>query len=101
MPISAVGSSSYQQVTLPTAATKPTVDTDAPAATTQSTTQSTTQGASQQAKPDTDAAAASTGGQGKGSSAQQAVNLTKINPDGTVGPLHLHRHPNSPGVFHA
>jgi len=84
MPISTVGASSFQPVTLPTAATKP-ADTDASAAS-----------AAKTAQPDTDAA----GSRQKESSAAP-VNMMKINPDGTVGPMHLHRHANSPGVVHA
>ena len=90
MPISAVGGSSYPQLTLPTAATKP-ADTDAPAP-------AATQSASSQSKPDADAATTSAAGSPSSSS---SVNFTKINPDGTVGPLHHHRHANSPGVVHA
>ena len=97
MAISSVGSSGYLPVPVstPAAATaaKPDTDAPAPAATTA-------------AKPDTDAPKPETAAAGpeKGaSSSSQAstVNLTKINPDGTVGPFHTRRHPNSPGVIHA
>ena len=33
--------------------------------------------------------------------ASSAPNMFKINPDGTVGPMHVRRHPNAPGVTHA
>ena len=89
MAISSVGASGFQPVSLPTAAAKP-ADTDAP---------STAAPAAQKASDggaDKDAPSAS-----ESSSSSSAVNLTKINPDGTIGPMHLHRHANSPGVFHA
>jgi len=46
-------------------------------------------------EPDASASTAS------GSKESAAPNMYKINPDGTVGPLHLRRHPNSQGVIHA
>jgi hypothetical protein len=47
-----------------------------------------------EAAPDKDASAAK-------SSTASAPNMYKLNPDGTVGPLHLHRSRYSPGVVHA
>ena len=98
MSISAVGGSSYPQLTLPTAATKP-ADTDAPAPAASAPANSNSSSslapaAKESASGDQDKDASS-------SSSSSSNNLVKINPDGTVGPLHHHRHANSPGVVHA
>lgn len=95
MSISAVGGSSYQQVTLPTAATKP-ADTDAPAPAASTPASSTSSSSSAPAIKES-----ASGDQDKDASSASSSNLVKINPDGTVGPLHHHRHANSPGVVHA
>lgn len=95
MSISAVGSASYPQVTLPTAATKP-ADTDASAPA-----QSTSAPANPAPAKAASAQESGAGDQDKDAPSQSASTLTKINPDGTVGPMHHHRSPNAPGVVHA
>lgn len=52
------------------------------------------------AKSDTDAPAAASTGKPEEKSAS-APNMFRINPDGTVGPLHQKRHANASGVVHA
>jgi len=91
MAISSVGSSGYvpTPVSTPATATAAKPDTDAPAP-----------AAATAAKPDSDASKPDADAP-KPSSQASTVNLTKINPDGTVGPFHTRRHPNSPGVVHA
>lgn len=101
MPISSVSQSGTLPYIAPQGAAKPAADTDAPdaAASTAKPASAAAPSATpdSSAKPDTDAPSASASGS-KGSS---APNMFKINPDGTVGPLHLPRHAKSPGVVHA
>lgn len=86
MPIASVGSSNFPQVTLPSAATGATAsakpDTDAPAAS-----------AKTAAAPDTDGDASKGASTSDAKSGGSSVgeSMFKINPDGTMGPLHMPR----------
>ena len=56
--------------------------------------------ATSEAAPDKEAASSAVATTAP-SSAASAPNMYKLNPDGTVGPLHMHRPGHAPGVVHA
>lgn len=105
MSISSIGSSSYAQTTLPTptaaVSAKPDTDASAPTAKTASAQPDTDAPAkTAAAAPDTKSGSVS-GSETKSASSSGTGNMFKINPDGTVGPLHLPRPGHAPGVVHA
>lgn len=102
MPISSVGQSSYQPYSGVSQVAKPDPQeaSSAPANSTSAEATAAKSSATAQSKdttPDGDDAK-SASSSAKGSS---APNMYKINPDGTIGPLHLPRPGHAPGVVHA
>jgi len=91
MPISSVSQFNYQPYTSASPAAKPDAQ-EAPAstATTAVTTPDKDQASDNDAKTASDKTASSS-----------SPNMYKINPDGTIGPLHLPRPGHGPGVVHA
>jgi len=98
MSISSISQSNYQTFTPVSANAKSTTQADP-------STESATKAAdpakadttAKEAAPDEDAKTTSSGKEGSSA----APTLYKLNPDGTVGPLHLHRPGHAHGVVHA
>ena len=89
MPISSIGPSGFPPAGLTTSADKA-----APATSPAPAEKAAAPAASAPDKDDAKAPA-------EAKEASSAPNMFKINPDGTVGPMHIKRHPNAPGVVHA